>query len=163
MKFDLIYGVGEPHTVDLNDAVLLNMLLAGLELEIPYPFSGLTAQVKAGPFEYDLKATLHITSDETFYVHKDGMSSKEYKIKEFIEENYKKVLDFIGDNYKAEAWMFSSIWQSRVGCEKCYDAGHYADCWGKEACHGYYNGCGCKYCVEQDKEGGQDELCDCSG
>lgn len=49
-----------------------------------------------------------------------------------------------------EGWMLSSIWRHWVGCAVCDVRGTAAPCWGKAACHGYWNGCGCAGCAEKD-------------
>jgi hypothetical protein len=55
-------------------------------------------------------------------------------------------------NVKREAWMESSIWEAWIGCEICNERGKEAPCWGLDDCHGFYNGCGCIYCMELEKK-----------
>lgn len=162
-EFVLNVGIGAERNVEVDEPSLVNILLAGLGFELPKPFTVIYAPIKAQEFG-DTTARVNIVQGYFFFIEKDGMCSDVFDIEIFLEENYSLIMDFIGDRYKAEKWMFSELWASNVGCAECYELGKMADCWGKETCHGYYNGCGCKYCVEeQNKEGGQNELCNCLG
>jgi hypothetical protein len=52
-----------------------------------------------------------------------------------------------------ERWMRWSGWVLLVGCDVCGDEGRGAACWGRTACHGWENGCGCIGCaVRQARE-----------
>lgn len=49
-----------------------------------------------------------------------------------------------------QPWMEWEGWGAWVGCDRCAGDGPEAPCWGRQGCHGYYNGCGCRECVKQD-------------
>lgn len=52
---------------------------------------------------------------------------------------------------EVQGWMLSPIWEIWVGCDTCTELGEEAPCWGQTSCHGYWNGCGCRDCTEQDR------------
>ncbi len=51
---------------------------------------------------------------------------------------------------EVEPWMLSGVWGAWVGCAMCDELGPDSPRWGKEDCHGYYNGCGCTECTGRD-------------
>jgi hypothetical protein len=61
----------------------------------------------------------------------------------------KEFIEHLGES--VEEWMLWEGWTDWVGCESCYDGGRDAICWGKAACHGFENGCGCAACYERDQ------------
>lgn len=50
---------------------------------------------------------------------------------------------------RLQPWMHWDGWVLFVGCDVCLDDGVDAECWGREGCHGYTNGCGCTDCAHQ--------------
>ena len=51
-----------------------------------------------------------------------------------------------------EDWMQWWRWDDHVGCQRCAESGKDAPCWGRAACHGFYEGCGCDQCFAEDLE-----------
>lgn len=51
-----------------------------------------------------------------------------------------------------EDWMLWWRWDTHIGCKRCAERGRDAPCWGRAACHGYYEGCGCDQCWAEELE-----------
>jgi len=65
----------------------------------------------------------------------------------------RQVRDFAGRaGEPEEEWMSWYEWSEHIGCKRCAESGRNAPCWGRAACHGFYEGCGCDQCSTDDLE-----------